>query len=87
MDIEALKSGIIKNVYHIDSSKNVALHKHSNSDEIFYCVKGHGFGILENSEVELTVGNAFIVPAGTMHSLRTDSDLFVASFLIPVIKE
>ncbi len=87
MDIEVLKDGIVKNVYHIDSSKRVALHKHSKSDEIFYCLKGHGFGVLEKSEVELTVGKTFIVPAGTLHALRTDSDLFVASFLIPIVEE
>ncbi len=87
MDLEVLKDGIVKNVYHIDSSKKVPLHKHSKSDEIFYCIAGSGFGVLENTEVELTVGKAFIVPAGIMHSLRTDNDLYVASFLIPGLGE
>lgn len=83
MDLDAIKKSIVNNVYHIDSSKKVPLHKHSKSDEIFYCIAGSGFGVLENSEVELTLGKAFIVPAGVMHSLRTDNDLFVASILIP----
>lgn len=83
MYIEEIKNAIVKNVYHIDSSKKVPLHKHNKSDEVFYCIAGSGFGVLENTEVELTVGKAFIVPAGIMHSLRTDSELFVASFLIP----
>lgn len=87
MDIEVIKNAIVKSVYHIDAFKKVPLHKHDKSDEIFYCIAGSGFGVLENSEVELTVGNAFIVPAGIMHALRTDGDLFVASFLIPVVKE
>lgn len=84
MNTEALKNGIVKNVYHIDASKNVPLHKHKNHDEVFYCVAGNGFGLLEDGRVELSVGKAFIVPAGVMHSLKSDSDLFVASFLIPV---
>ena len=87
MDLEALKEAIVKNVYHIDSSKKVSLHKHNRMDEIFYCVAGSGFGVLENSEVELSVGKVFIVPSGIMHSLRTDNDLFVASFLIPSLRE
>jgi len=87
VDIEAIKKEIIKNVYHIVSDKKVSLHKHNKHDEVFYCIKGKGFGVLEDSEVELTVGKVFIVPAGTMHALRTDGDLFVASFLIPVIEE
>ncbi len=87
MDIEVLKNAIIKNVYHIDSSKEVPLHKHNKNDEVFYCVAGSGFGVLENAEVELTVGKVFIVPAGIMHSLRTDNNLFVASFLIPRLEE
>ena len=56
-------------------------------DEIFYCIEGSGFGVLEDSEVSLSVGEAFIVPAGVLHSLRTDGDLFVSSFLIPNLKE
>lgn len=87
MNIQDLKESIVKNVYHIDSRKNVALHKHDKSDEIFYCITGSGYGVLENSEVELTVGKAFIVPAGEMHALRTDTDFVVASFLIPVVDD
>ena len=87
MDIEAIKNAIVTKVYHIDAAKKVPLHKHDNSDEIFYCIAGSGFGVMENSEVELSVGKAFIVPAGTMHALRTVGDLYVTSFLIPVIKD
>lgn len=85
MDIENIKGSIVTNVYHIPAGKNVALHQHSKHDEVFYCIKGEGFGVLENGDVELTVGKAFIVPAGTMHALKSDSDLYVSSFLIPKV--
>ncbi len=50
------------------------MHKHPKHDEIFYCIKGEGFGVLENNEVELTIGKEFIVPAGVMHALRAESN-------------
>jgi quercetin dioxygenase-like cupin family protein len=86
MDKESINSQIIKNVYHISSESNVALHKHLKFDEVFYCIKGKGYGVLENEEKELSVGKVFIVKENTMHSLRTESDLWVASFLIPVLE-
>jgi quercetin dioxygenase-like cupin family protein len=85
MDKDLINSKIIKNVYHITPESNVALHKHQKFDEVFYCIQGSGFGVLESEEQELTVGKAFIVKENTMHSLRTNSDLWVASFLIPVV--
>ncbi len=85
MDKELLKSKIKINVYHITSASNVALHRHRKFDEIFYCIKGEGFGVLENEERELTVGGAFIVKEDIMHALRTESEMWVTSFLIPVI--
>jgi quercetin dioxygenase-like cupin family protein len=85
MDTDEIKKSIVTNVYHIPGGKKVALHKHDKHDEIFYCIKGQGFGVLENNELELTPGKAFIVPAGTMHALRCDDDLYVTSFLIPVV--
>ena len=30
---------------------------------------------------------AFIVSAGTMHSLRSEGDLYVGSFLVPVVDD
>ena len=85
MDLEEIKSQIKTNVYHITDDKKVALHKHANHDELFYCIKGSGYGVLENEEIELKVGEVFNVPAGTLHALRTNSNLWVSSFLIPVI--
>lgn len=87
MDLEKIKSSLVNNVYHIPAGKKVALHKHNNHDEIFYCIKGGGYGVLEDEDVALSVGKAFIVPAGVMHALRSESDLYVASFLIPKIEE
>ncbi len=84
MDKDFLKSKIKTNVYHIKPDSNVALHKHQKFDEVFYCMKGEGFGVLENEEQELTVSKAFIVKENTMHALRSDSEMWVASFLIPV---
>ena len=85
MDLNAIKEVIVKNVYHIPSDKKVPLHKHDDKDEIFYCIKGSGFGVLEDKEVELTVGKAFIVPAGTIHSVRSATEIYVCAFLVPVL--
>lgn len=87
MDLANIKESIVSNVYHISGEKKVALHKHDKHDEVFYCIKGAGFGVLENSEEELTPGKAFIVSAGVLHALRTENDLYVASFLIPKLQD
>ena len=85
MDLQSVKDNIVINVYHIDSNKKVPLHKHPKHDEVFYCIKGKGSGVLENGKIELTVGKAFIVPAGILHSMESGSDIYVSSFLIPLI--
>jgi len=85
MDLNAIKETVVTNVYHITSETKVPLHKHDKQDEIFYCIKGSGFGVLEDGEVELNVGKSFIVHAGIMHSLRSEGALYVSSFLIPVV--
>ena len=87
MNLDQIKEAIIKNVYHIDASRKVALHKHDKSDELFYCISGSGYGVLADEEVPLSVGKVFIVPAGVMHALRTDRELYVCSFLIPLVSE
>ena len=86
MDLTAIKESIVKNAYHLTSETKVPLHKHDEQDEIFYCIKGSGFGVLENEEIALTAGKAFIVPAGVMHSLKSDGDFYVTSFLVPVVE-
>lgn len=85
MDKEFIKSKIKTNVYHIKTDSNVALHKHQKFDEVFYCIKGEGFGVLENEERVLSVGDAFIVKENILHALRSDSEMWVTSFLIPVV--
>jgi mannose-6-phosphate isomerase-like protein (cupin superfamily) len=87
MDLDSIKESIVKNVYHIPSDKKVPLHKHAKQDEIFYCIKGSGFGVLEDGEVELNVGVSFTVPAGTMHSVRSDGEIYVTAFLVPVVDD
>lgn len=86
LELEGIVEAIEKKIYHISSDVLVPLHKHEDLDEIFYCIKGSGFGVLENGEVELTIGKSFIATAGTMHSLRTETDLYVTAFLVPVIE-
>jgi len=85
IDLDFVKEGIETNVYHISSEDVPLLHKHEGHDEIFYCVKGSGFGVYEDGEVNLNVGDSFIIPAGGMHSLRSDGDLYITSFLIPLL--
>lgn len=85
MDKDFINSKIKTNVYQITSESKVALHKHQKFDEVFYCIKGSGFGVLENEEIELNVGNVFVVKENILHSLRSESEMWVSSFLIPVI--
>ncbi len=87
MDLNSIKESIVKKVYHIPSDKKVPLHKHPKQDEIFYCIKGAGFGVLKDGEVALSKGKTFIAPAGTMHSIRSDKDLYVSAFLVPVVDD
>ena len=87
MDLNVIKESIVTKVYHINSETKVPLHKHDDKDEIFYCIKGSGFGVLEDGEEELIAGKAFIVSAGTIHSLRSEGDLYVGSFLVPVVDD
>ena len=84
MDTNSIKEAIKTNVYHIHPDLKVPYHEHGTQDEIFYCIKGSGLGIVDGKEVELNVGDVLVAPAGSMHSLRTDGDLYVTAFLIPV---
>lgn len=52
MNLENIKDSIVTNVYHIPSDRKVYLHNYPKHDEIFYCIKGESFGVLENSKVE-----------------------------------
>ena len=87
MTLEDIQKTIVTKVYPIPADKKVPLHQHHNQDELFYCIKGEGFGVLEDSEVTLTPGKVFIAPAGKMHALRSENNLYVASIMIPVIED
>lgn len=87
MDLDLFKNAIEEKVYHISSSLQVPMHKHLGHDEVFYCIMGEGFGLLENSELPLSVGKVFPVKSGTLHALRSDTDLYVVAVLIPVVEE
>ena len=87
MDLKSIKEACKLHVYHIPSDKTVPLHQHKKLDEIFYCIKGSGFGVLEDREIELKVGDTFVVPAGVLHSLRSDGDLYVTALLAPVVED
>jgi len=78
-----IKEAIETNVYHIPSDLKVPMHEHEGQDEIFYCIKGSGFGVLEDREIELNVGEAFIAHAGSAHSIRSDDELVVVASMIP----
>lgn len=84
MDLDTIKEAIETRVYHVPSSLKVPLHEHPAHDEIFYCIKGSGLGVLENEEIKLNIGDVFVAPAGTLHSLRSDDEIYVAAFLVPV---
>jgi len=87
MELYSIKESIEENIYYVPSEVVVPLHKHEDQDEIFYCIKGSGFGVFEDGEVRLTVGKSFVATAGTMHSLRSENELYVTAFLIPVVDE
>ena len=84
MDLSAIEKAIKTNVYHIHPDLKVPYHEHGTQDEIFYCIKGAGIGIVDGKEVELKVGDVMLAPAGAMHSLKTDKELYVTATLIPV---
>ena len=86
MDLQAIKGRIVFNVYDIDPSRKVPLHKHGKNDEIFSCAKGEGTGFLGEERTELRPGKAFIVPACGMHTISTETGIVVYSFLVPVLE-
>lgn len=87
LELEVIKEAIEKNVYCILDGMVVPLHKHEEVEELFYCFKGFGFVVLEHEEVAFEVGDVFVASSGQLHSLRSDGELYVTSFIIPVIEE
>lgn len=84
LNLNDFKKEVETNVYCISSTMKVPSHEHASHDELFYCVKGIGIGIVDGQNIELTPGATFIAPAGKMHSLKTDNNIIVVAILIPV---
>ena len=83
MDTNKIREEIETKVYHITREMKVPLHDHATQDEIFYCIKGSGVGILDDKEVKLEVGDVIVAHAGVKHSVKTDGDLYVTAILVP----
>ncbi len=80
------KENIETKVYHLTASDVVPYHLHEDQDEVFYCFKGFGVGVLDGEEIEMKIGDTLVAPAGSRHTLKTDSDLYVTALLIPADK-
>jgi hypothetical protein len=55
MDLEQARDAIVAKVYHIVADRKVALHKHADKGEVFSCMGGSGFGVLETSSFMVPV--------------------------------
>jgi len=84
VDFSAIQEGIETKTYMIPRDLLVPLHEHPSQDEIFYCVKGEGVGIVNEMEYKFSTGDIFVAPAGSMHTIKSDETMFVLAFLIPV---
>ena len=49
-------------------------HSHSNSDELFYMIRGHGASGAGEREFEMRAGSSHFIPRGITHWLRNLSD-------------
>ena len=49
-------------------------HSHSNSDELFYMIRGHGASGAGKKEYEMRAGSAHFIPKGVTHWLRNLSE-------------
>ena len=57
-----VRLGVVEGEYH--------WHKHDDEDEFFYLVEGRFIIDLEDRSVELSPGQAFVVPKGVLHRPR-----------------
>ncbi len=83
MDLNLIKDAVEVKVYNIGVDTKVPLHKHNDKDEVFYCIKGSGFGLSDTHQEELNIGQTFIARAGTMHSLKSNDEMIVVAVLVP----
>jgi len=49
-------------------------HSHSNSDELFFMIRGHGASGAGKKEYEMKAGSAHFIPKGVTHWLRNLSE-------------
>ena len=49
-------------------------HSHSNSDELFYMIRGHGASGAGEKEYEMRAGSCHFIPRGVTHWLRNLSE-------------
>jgi len=82
-EFDHIEAGMENNLYYISPQAVVPLHSHSEMDEIFYCVKGSGYAVLEHEERDLKAGETFIAHANVLHSLRSRQGMYVVSILVP----
>lgn len=84
IDFKTIEDGMEIKTYRIPTDLKVDPHEHPTQDEIFYCIKGNGIGIVDDKEYSFSPGESFIAPAGSIHSLRTEETLYIIAVLIPV---
>lgn len=84
VDFKALTEGLETRTYLLPPNLEVPLHEHATQDEIFYCVKGKGVGVVDGKEFNFTPSDVFVAPAGSLHTVSSDETLFIIAFLIPV---
>jgi mannose-6-phosphate isomerase-like protein (cupin superfamily) len=62
-------------------------HKHANEDELFLVYKGRiKICLRNNSTVELSEGQLFVVPKGVEHKPESDQSSFVLMFELTLLK-
>jgi len=84
VDFEKIRENLEIKTYLIPEHVDVPYHEHPSSDEIFYCIKGSGIGIVDDNKFDFNPGDTFIAPAGSIHSIESYETQLVLAFLIPV---
>jgi len=78
-------SGLVR-LLCFEPSQEVALHKHSEADEIFYVVTGAAAFTKGNETIQLDAGSIVKAEAGMFHGWRNGSTrLILFSVLIPLV--
>jgi len=73
--------------YHFDKSVAGSLHYHETETEVYYCLKGKGWIIIEGEKYILEPGSVIYIPPGAKHQTFSDdhSELeFLAIFTPPI---